>query len=100
VVRIADRRVELGQVITLVPDPAGQLVHPLEDERCPQPGLSVPRCRLRGPLRAGAHAKVIADRLGHSSPTVTMKVYAHILPSLGERVTSGLEEIFRRGRAE
>lgn len=51
-------------------------------------------------IEQGAHAKVIADRLGHSSPTVTMKVYAHILPSLGGRVTSGLEETFRRARAE
>jgi len=44
----------------------------------------------------GAHAKEIAERLGHSSsPVVTMTVYAHILPSLDERLTSGLEETFK-----
>ena len=43
----------------------------------------------------GAHAKEIADRLGHSSPMVTMTVYAHILASLQERLTDGLEQAFR-----
>jgi integrase len=46
-------------------------------------------------IAQGAHAKEIADRLGHSSPVVTMTVYAHILPSLDERLTTGLEETFR-----
>jgi integrase len=45
----------------------------------------------------GAHAKEIADRLGHSSPTVTLNVYANILPSLEERLTDGLEAAFRTG---
>jgi len=39
--------------------------------------------------------KEIAERLGHSSPVVTMTVYAHVLPSLDERLTDGLEETFR-----
>lgn len=46
-------------------------------------------------IAQGAHAKEIVERLGHSSPVVTMTVYAHILPSLDERLTAGLEETFR-----
>lgn len=46
-------------------------------------------------IAQGAHAKEIAERLGHSSPVVTMTVYAHVLPSLDERLTEGLEEAFR-----
>lgn len=46
-------------------------------------------------IAQGAGAKEIADRLGHSSPVVTTTVYAHILPSHDERLTSGLDETFR-----
>jgi len=46
----------------------------------------------------GAHALEIADRLGHASPVVTMRVYAHILPRLEQRLTSGLEATFQQAR--
>lgn len=46
-------------------------------------------------IAQGAHAKEIAERLGHSSPVVIMTVYPHVLPSLDERLTDGLEETFR-----
>ena len=49
-------------------------------------------------IAQGAHAKEIAERLGHSSPVVTMTVYAHVLPSLDQRLTEGLEETFRLAR--
>lgn len=42
----------------------------------------------------GASAKAIAERLGHSSPVVTMTVRAHILPSLDEQLTDGLDKTF------
>jgi integrase len=47
----------------------------------------------------GAHVKEIAERLGHSNPTVTMRTYAHVLPSLEERLRDGLEETFQRARS-
>ena len=51
-------------------------------------------------IAQGAGAKEIAERLGHSSPVVTMTVYAHVLPSHDERLTSGLEETYQdTGRA-
>jgi integrase len=43
----------------------------------------------------GAHVREIAARLGHSNPMVTMRVYAHILPSLDERLSEGLEQTFQ-----
>ena len=46
-------------------------------------------------IAQGAGPKEIAERLGHSSPVVTMTVYAHVLPSLDERLTDGLEATFR-----
>lgn len=51
-------------------------------------------------IAQGAHVKEIADRLGHSSPMVTMTVYAHLLPSLEERLSDGLEATFLAARAE
>ncbi len=50
-------------------------------------------------IAQGAHVKEIADRLGHSSPMVTMKVYAHLLPGLEERLADGLEATFRAATA-
>jgi integrase len=46
-------------------------------------------------IEKGAHIKAVADRLGHSSPVVTMKTYAHVLPSLEASLTDGLEETFQ-----
>jgi hypothetical protein len=42
----------------------------------------------------GAHVKEIAARLGHKNPNVTLSVYSHILPSLDERTSEGLEQTF------
>jgi integrase len=35
-------------------------------------------------LAAGEQPKVVAEILGHSSPVITMTVYQHLLPSMGE----------------
>jgi integrase len=29
---------------------------------------------------AGQHYQVVSQRLGHSSPVITMTIYAHVLP--------------------
>jgi integrase len=49
-------------------------------------------------IAQGAGPKEVAARLGHSSPVVTMTVYAHVLPSLDDRLTDGLEESFRQAQ--
>jgi integrase len=51
-------------------------------------------------IEQGAHIKEVADRLGHSSPVVTMNTYAHILPSLKARLSDGLENAFRQAVGE
>jgi hypothetical protein len=39
----------------------------------------------------GAHPRAIMDRLGHSSITVTLNTYGHLLPGLEERLTEALD---------
>jgi len=39
----------------------------------------------------GEHPKLIADRLGHGSPNVTMTIYAHLFPGLDEEAAERLE---------
>ena len=50
-------------------------------------------------IEIGAHPKVIQERLGHSSITVTMDVYGHLFPSLAEALTERLDEVFQEARA-
>lgn len=46
-------------------------------------------------ISLGAHPKAIMERLGHSDITVTLNVYGHLLPSLEEQLTDGLDELYR-----
>ena len=46
-------------------------------------------------IAQGAHAKAIQERMGHSSVTVTLDRYGHLLPALDERIADGLEEARR-----
>jgi integrase len=49
-------------------------------------------------IAQGAHAKEIQVRLGHASIVTTMNVYGHLLPSLDERLTEGLDEAYRKAK--
>jgi integrase len=49
-------------------------------------------------IAQGAHAKEIQVRLGHASIVTTMNVYGHLLPSLDERLTAGLDEAYQKAR--
>ena len=33
-------------------------------------------------LQAGVHPKVVSERLGHASVTITLDLYSHTVPSL------------------
>lgn len=44
-------------------------------------------------LQAGVHPKVVSERLGHSSTTLTMDVYSHIAPGMQEAATAQLETL-------
>ena len=42
-------------------------------------------------LSAGENPKVVSERLGHSTITLTMDVYSHVMPTMQEGATSKLE---------
>ncbi|MCU1592144.1 MAG: site-specific integrase [Frankiales bacterium] len=44
-------------------------------------------------LQAGVSAKVVSDRLGHSTVAFTLDVYLHVVPALQEEAVASL---FRR----
>lgn len=46
-------------------------------------------------ISTGAHPKAVSDRLGHSSITITMDRYSHLLPSVDEEITDALHAAFR-----
>ncbi|HHY47493.1 MAG TPA: site-specific integrase [Firmicutes bacterium] len=45
-------------------------------------------------LNAGINPKVIQERLGHSSISVTMDIYGHLMPGMQEQAADKTEEIF------
>lgn len=43
----------------------------------------------------GAHAKAIQARMGHSSVSITLDRYGHLLPSLDDQIADGLDRMYR-----
>jgi integrase len=41
-------------------------------------------------LSSGVPTKVVSELLGHSSPTITLAIYAHTLPGMGEDAGAAL----------
>jgi integrase len=45
-------------------------------------------------IAAGENVKVVAELLGHSSPTITQTIYQHVMPGMcegaGERLSTAL----------
>lgn len=48
----------------------------------------------------GAHAKSIQARMGHSSVSITLDRYGHLLPSLDDQIAEGLERMYRLASIE
>lgn len=44
-------------------------------------------------LRAGEHPKVVAERLGHSTVTVTLDTYSHVVPGMQRQAALKLERL-------
>lgn len=85
--------------------PDGSAIHPdritkLFDRAVRESGL--PRIRLHDirhthatlALQAGLHPKVVSDRLGHSSTTVTLDIYSHVIPALQEEAATTVASMF------
>ena len=43
-------------------------------------------------LSRGEHPKIVGERLGHSSTTLTLDTYSHVLPDMQEQAAVRLEE--------
>lgn len=44
-------------------------------------------------LERGVHPRVMAERLGHANPAVTMTVYAHVSPTMGRAAADVLDTV-------
>ena len=44
-------------------------------------------------LAAGTHPKTVAERLGHSTPTVTLNVYSHVTPTMQREAADTLDGV-------
>ncbi|MGH9943948.1 MAG: tyrosine-type recombinase/integrase, partial [Pyrinomonadaceae bacterium] len=47
-------------------------------------------------LAANEHPKVVGERLGHASITLTLDTYSHVLPSMQQAASEKLESILFR----
>ena len=47
-------------------------------------------------LLAGESVKVVSERLGHASVTLTLDTYSHVLPTMQEAAAEKLEAMFGR----
>lgn len=61
-------------------------------ERAELPQIRFHDLRHTDVLEHGQHPKVVAERLGHSSITITMNRYSHALPNIQDEAANKLEE--------
>ena len=47
-------------------------------------------------LRQSVHPKVVAERLGHSTVTITLDTYSHVVPGLQEEAARQLDRTLRK----
>lgn len=46
-------------------------------------------------LYQGVHPKIVSERLGHSSISITMDIYSHLIPNLQDEMIKNLDNIFK-----
>jgi integrase len=51
-------------------------------------------------LAAGTHVKIVSERLGHSTATLTLDTYSAVLPGLQEEATARLERLVMNGAGQ
>lgn len=47
-------------------------------------------------LKIGEHPKVVSERLGHTSVTITLDTYSHVLPNMQKRLADRLEDALKQ----
>lgn len=45
--------------------------------------------------RSNVYPKVVSEMLGHSSISVTLDIYSHLMPDMQEKAAKALEEVLR-----
>ncbi len=45
-------------------------------------------------LQAGIHPKVVSERLGHATTSITLDIYSHVQPELDARAATAVAELF------
>jgi hypothetical protein len=48
-------------------------------------------------LRQGIHPKIVSELLGHSSISITLDIYSHVLPGLQKAAAQRFDEAFNFG---
>jgi integrase len=51
-------------------------------------------------LGEGIHPKVVSERLGHASVTITLDTYSHVLPGLQAAAAEALDTILAKPDSE
>ncbi len=51
-------------------------------------------------VRAGVDVRTVAGRLGHSTPSMTLNVYGHLLPGAQEEAARVMDRIVRKALGE
>lgn len=80
----------------------GELYHPdviTQAFRETQEAAGVPRIRFHDLrhthasilLQKGVHPKIVSERLGHSSITITLDLYSHLIPSIQKEAADAIE---------
>ena len=46
-------------------------------------------------LAAGIHPKVVQERLGHSSISITLDIYSHLMPNMQGEAANAVDGVFR-----
>jgi len=48
-------------------------------------------------LEAGESIKAVSEYLGHTDPALTLRIYAHLMPSSRERTRKAIDRVLRTG---
>jgi integrase len=51
-------------------------------------------------LKAGVHAKVVSERLGHASIGITLDTYSHVMPGMQEEAAENIDAGLRAALAK
>ncbi len=48
-------------------------------------------------LTKGVHPKIVSEMLGHSSISITLDTYSHVIPGLGDAAATAMEDALGGG---